>query len=489
MMGMCLLLSPTLLLGGADVGGTGTWASLAPAPSKRTEVAAAAVSGKIYVVGGFSEPGLDNLSSLAITDTVEEYDPAADRWTTKAPLPAKLHHAGAVGLDGKLYVVGGYTKSFLNIWHPVATLYMYDPSTDTWVERAPMPTARGALGATVSEGLLYAIGGYDQSQNVGAVEVYDPATNTWMTRAPLPTPRDHLTVAAVGSRIYAIGGRLKGKPANNLSITEAYDPQSNRWTKVRDMPTARSGIASGVIRNTLYVLGGEAPEGTFNENEAYRPDLDRWSSAPPMSGGRHGLGAAVIQDRLFVMAGGPTPGGSFSNINEVFTPPRDSAGNDGNRQPQSRAASALVGTVMALLAAFSDADALPPESSPEANRLIKALIQFQAAFVKSGNPAIQRLLFDALGNVQGDRGTAVEEFRAHGWSSRSMEAIVEYVRATHAWQQPEVIEGFRPYNVGAADFELLSDTFQTARSKLAARGEDLHAVYAARRREMPGARL
>ena len=62
----------------------GTWKAVAPAPTKRTEVVAAALGGKIYVIGGFHEPGLINLTTLTISDTVEEYDPSTDRWATKA---------------------------------------------------------------------------------------------------------------------------------------------------------------------------------------------------------------------------------------------------------------------------------------------------------------------------------------------------------------------------------------------------------------------
>ncbi|MGH7240332.1 MAG: hypothetical protein ACREHG_09770, partial [Candidatus Saccharimonadales bacterium] len=36
---------------------------------------------------------------------------------------------------------------------------------------------------------------------------------------------------------------------------------------------------------------------------------------------RHGLGSAVVQGRIHVISGGPTPGGSFSDLNEVFTIP------------------------------------------------------------------------------------------------------------------------------------------------------------------------
>jgi hypothetical protein len=35
---------------------------------------------------------------------------------------------------------------------------------------------------------------------------------------------------------------------------------------------------------------------------------------------RHGLGAVAIGGRMFVIAGGPTPGGSSSPANEIFTP-------------------------------------------------------------------------------------------------------------------------------------------------------------------------
>ena len=35
---------------------------------------------------------------------------------------------------------------------------------------------------------------------------------------------------------------------------------------------------------------------------------------------RHGLGSASVDGGIYVISGGPTPGESFSNVNEVFTP-------------------------------------------------------------------------------------------------------------------------------------------------------------------------
>ena len=179
----------------------GAWRTAAPMPSKRTEVAAATLDGKIYVVGGFEKPSLGNVLNFAITPSVEVYDPVTDRWASKASLPVGLHHVGIGVVGGRFYVIGGYTKSAFSVWNPVATVYAYDPATDSWTERAPMPTARGALSVTEHEGKLYAIGGYDRKGNNAQVEVYDPERNVWATRASLPTPRDHLATATVAGKI------------------------------------------------------------------------------------------------------------------------------------------------------------------------------------------------------------------------------------------------------------------------------------------------
>ena len=459
----------------------GTWQSMAVAPTKRTEVATAVADGKIYVIGGFAKPSISNI--LSISDAVEMYDPQTNQWSAKAALPTSLHHTGAVSVGGKLYVIGGFTRSFLAYWTPVATAYRYDPETDSWAELAAMPTPRGALAVAQVAGQVYAVGGIGEDGNSEAVEMYDPATNKWTTKAPLPTPRDHLAAAVVGGRLFTIGGRLNGSYSHNLDVTEIYDPAQDGWSIGAPLPTARSGIAAAVIGQRIYVVGGESTEGTFRTNEVYAPTSNRWYTATPMPTGRHGLGAAVVGGRLYVIAGGPSPGGSFSNLNERYDPElvKASGTTTGKASPQQ------VGTVMALLATFDDAGVLPPESTPEANLLIKALIQFQAAFMRSEDPAVKQLLVDALSqDGREELDTAVNTFRANGWTSYSLEAVVDYMADGRVWEDKGITDGFMAYNVGQADFRLLSDVFIKARAHFTSKQQDIHAVYAKRRREMPG---
>lgn len=305
----------------AETSKGGSWTTATPAPSQRTEVVAAAIDGKIYVVGGFNKPNLQNALKFAISNEVEVYDTAADSWSVTTSLPEGRHHAGIASLNGLLYVVGGFTKSLLSVWHAVATVYQYNPVTQEWRELASMPTARGALGVAVHQNRLYAIGGYDGKHNSGAVEIFNPQTNTWSSGAPMPMPRDHLAVVTAENRIYAIGGRPELDYHRNMATVEEYDPHADQWRSRVNLPTPRSGITAGVINDWVYVIGGEAKEGTFATNEAYHPATDRWRAMAPMPTARHGLGSAVVNGRLYAISGGPTPGGSFSQINEVFTPP------------------------------------------------------------------------------------------------------------------------------------------------------------------------
>jgi DNA-binding beta-propeller fold protein YncE len=166
------------------------WRTLAPMPTPRSEVAVAAVGGKIYVVGGFE-------GDRSPSDAVEVYDPATDSWSEIAPLPEPRHHAAATAVDDHfLYVFGGFGAGFDDAR---ATVYRYNPATQVWEEPAPMPTARGGHAVTpaacpgLKGACLYAIGGSDEArQNVPEVEAYDDVTNSWTATAPLGTPRDHL---------------------------------------------------------------------------------------------------------------------------------------------------------------------------------------------------------------------------------------------------------------------------------------------------------
>ncbi len=137
-------------------------------------------------------------------------------------------HAATFGPDGKLYVfggcacAGGYTvkddpesrrKALIEEleWRrSVKEVEAYDPKTNKWTPRAPMPTPRQLLSATLgADGRIYVIGGSRSLAGEGTdvVEIYDPATDRWSDGPPLRTARkSHASTMTPDGRIWVTGG-------------------------------------------------------------------------------------------------------------------------------------------------------------------------------------------------------------------------------------------------------------------------------------------
>jgi hypothetical protein len=83
----------------------------------------------------------------------------------------------AVAYDGKIYVIGGSSGFCV----PLSTVEVYDPATNRWITKASMPTARWAFGTVMHGGKIYAAGGDTACNGAysvsNATEEYDPLTN------------------------------------------------------------------------------------------------------------------------------------------------------------------------------------------------------------------------------------------------------------------------------------------------------------------------
>jgi N-acetylneuraminic acid mutarotase len=194
---------------------TNLWSRAADMPAPRAAHASVALDGLLYVVGGVG-PNSHELWA---------YNPATNSWDrTRAPLPTLREHLTAAGVNGKLYVIGGRWSGGNQ-----GTLEEYDPAANSWTSRPLMPTARGGLTSSVVNGRIHVTGGEDlfTSKTYNQHEVYDPSTNTWAVYPPMPTPRHGLPSGTVNSRWYVIGGGLQagGQTYQTLSnIVEVWDP-------------------------------------------------------------------------------------------------------------------------------------------------------------------------------------------------------------------------------------------------------------------------
>jgi N-acetylneuraminic acid mutarotase len=226
---------------------TDAWVKKGNMTTARDTIAVGVINGKFYAIGGIF--GCDEPTPL-----VEEYDPATDKWTKKADMPTARLLASASIVNGKIYVIGGsigHGDQNCSWWSGVSTVEEYDPATDKWTKKTDMPTARACLSTCAVNGKIYAIGGFSFGL-FSMVEEYDPITDKWTKKKDMPTKRCNFAAATVNGRIYAIGGEA----GNFSSILEEYDPIKDEWTQKADMPTGRSKIACSAVNGKLYVIGG-----------------------------------------------------------------------------------------------------------------------------------------------------------------------------------------------------------------------------------------
>jgi N-acetylneuraminic acid mutarotase len=244
-----------------------TWAVRRPMPVAHLHAAAASMNGRIYLFGHAALGG--------DSARVSEYDPAADAWTPRAPMPVGRFLAAAAAVGGRIYVIAGVVNGRAGAVES-DLVSEYDPGADAWVAKQPMPTARHGAAVSVLSGRIYVLGGttlYDPATPLQTVEAYDPATDTWTSRKPMPIGRDGAVAGSVGGRIYVAGGGNVG----SLRATHAYDPERDTWEGKMPMPSWRDEPAAAVYADRLIVFGGATDAGPSHDVEAYDPGRDRES--------------------------------------------------------------------------------------------------------------------------------------------------------------------------------------------------------------------
>src|SRR6266849_3201656 len=209
------------------------WAKKKSMPLASHHVSFTEYKGKIYAFGGFVLPQSGPPAWVPI-DNAWEYDPATDNWKALAPMPTKRGSPVAVTVGNKMYVIGGAsTLPGSTAVHParphysVGAVVEYDPAANTWRARAPIPTPRHHATAGAGGGKIYVTGGEGQDYvpmfTFRALEAYDPASNTWATLPSMPVSRHGLAGAVVGNRLHMVSGDVQSAGTGVQVHTDSHD--------------------------------------------------------------------------------------------------------------------------------------------------------------------------------------------------------------------------------------------------------------------------
>jgi uncharacterized GH25 family protein len=155
-------------------------------------MALVSTGGNIYRIGGLNARNAKKEDAdLHSVDEFARFDPATGTWTKLPALPAGRSSHDATVIDGKIYVIGGWNLSGDNStgeWQTGALVYdTASGDNGKWVKISEPPFQRRALAVAAWNGKLWALGGMDEYADIKRdVFSYDPQTDTWAKAAELP---------------------------------------------------------------------------------------------------------------------------------------------------------------------------------------------------------------------------------------------------------------------------------------------------------------
>lgn len=264
---------------------TGRWTAAAPMLSPRERHTATLLAdGTVLVVGGLRQSSPTKQGGFV--DTAELYDPSTNRWSITGPqvIGVRQGHTATRLLDGRVLVVGG--EAGLG---PNPSVELYDPRTTTWSPGATLLAPHvGHTATRLTSGEVLVAGGagsisptFNEPEPLATVEVYDPTTDHWSLRAPMHSTRDtHTATLLTTGKILVVGGAFTTTP-----LPELFDPAANRWLLVAGQSMNRHAhTATLLLDGRVLVAGGYSvdsmsstlvydPEGKVSPSVAARPPL------------------------------------------------------------------------------------------------------------------------------------------------------------------------------------------------------------------------
>jgi len=316
----------------------------AAAPLARFESGVAVVAGRMYILGGHTEP------DLVATEKVYRYDVAADRWDRRADVPVAISHVTAAVVENRyIWLVGGFVGQ-----HPgegIRESHRYDTVDDRWEQGPPLPEARASGGLVTHDGRLHYFGGLDADRHTNHADhwILDSAVATgWERVAPVPVGRTHAAATVSAGQIYAIGGHfghdVPGQPGRiaaepDLDVVHRYDPAADAWEEVAPLPYRRSHCEPSTVvhEGRIYCVGGRSnsplgvclredrplavrlarivrkvarrasrrkTSGGVEDIICYDPGEDRWSVVGSVGQELYAPAASVVDGELIVTNGG-----------------------------------------------------------------------------------------------------------------------------------------------------------------------------------------
>ena len=245
-----------LVLGGLATGDTSTDSVWTVDPAAGTTRRSGSLARAVHDAGGSCTSGgalVFGGGAASTVATVQQWSPAGTRLVGQ--LPQVRSDLAAAALGGRTYVVGGYDGTDMT----AAILATSDGGSFSVVGELPVPVRYPAVAAAA--GSIWVIGGQlgtAESSSVGgqtdAIQRFDPATGRTVVVGHLPDQMAHATALDLGGLLLVLGGRVGTTASDRIW---AIDTRTGAVRSAGVLPGAVSDAGAAVVGGTGWLVGGE----------------------------------------------------------------------------------------------------------------------------------------------------------------------------------------------------------------------------------------
>jgi len=266
-------------------------------------------SGQVLISGGYN-------TILGSLDTAELFDPQTQTFHLlpgRLETPRELFTATTL-TDGRVLIVGGFNT---HRGRTQALAEIYDPQTQAFTPTGSLTDDRfGQDAVRLADGRVLVVGGTHwfvrrPSVPLASVEIYDPSTELFHpTRGPMLFARDRPTATLLpnGSVLVAGGQNGAGEPAQ----AELFDPKTETFSLLPSpLVSPRMAHSAAALPDGRVMLSGgwSVPlAATTGSVELYDPKTQTFSAEPPMPFGSHDQALLIFPNGLALVAGGKEAG-------------------------------------------------------------------------------------------------------------------------------------------------------------------------------------
>lgn len=265
----------------------------------------------------FAATGTDGTSNLNIN---ESYDASTDAWASESVSgmdPGNNTPKVSIKSTKEVYA---YTGNRTGAGNFASLNQRYTVLTDTWDNRAAVPTGGNNHGGADVGLLFYASGGDFLSSTT---HEYNSGTNAWTVKA---NNNDDFSdaggnAASDGTDVWWFGG----SPVATPGLIQEYTVGTNSFT-TQSATLSVARIYPSLVGNgtEAYCFGGEDTGTQFDDIDKYVFATDTITTfTSTLVGNRRAAGADMIRSLAYV-SGGATPSTTVFATNESFDPVGDS---------------------------------------------------------------------------------------------------------------------------------------------------------------------